>query len=334
MFSKARRASDQAKHATTVARSAQVAGVAAAAAAEVQDALVPEPDHGAAAFFDVDNTMIVGASFFYFAKGLAQRKFFTTGDVLTMAWQQAKFRIIGSEDRDDIDSSRERALAFVKGIEVARVVALGEEIYDETIQHKVYNGTRALAQLHQDVGQRVWLVTATPIEVASTIANRLHLTGALATVAESENGVYTGRLAGEMMHGPAKAEAIKALAEREGLDLARCTAYSDSVNDLPMLTLVGRAVAVNPDSDLRKEALARGWEIRDFRTGRKVAKISAIVSLAAGIGAGIMIGAITVYRRHGRYGGSAVLRAQANRLTAGARSAVSTTTRRVATITS
>ena len=75
------------------------------------------------------------------------------------------------------------------------------------------------------------------------------------------------------MHGPAKAEAVPALAEREGLDLARCTAYSDSANDLPMLSLVGTAVAVNPDTELRGHARARGWEIRDFRTGRKAAKI-------------------------------------------------------------
>lgn len=334
MFSKVRRAPNQAQRDAIDQHSAQVAGVAAAAAAEVEDALVATPDPSAAAFFDVDNTMIVGASFFYFAKGMAKRKFFTTGDVLTMAWQQVKFRVIGAEDRDDIDSSRERALAFVKGIEVARIVALGEEIYDETIAHKIYNGTRALAQMHQDVGQRVWLVTATPIEVASTIANRLRLTGALATVAETKDGFYTGRLAGEMMHGPAKAEAIKALAEREGLDLARCTAYSDSVNDLPMLTLVGRAVAVNPDSDLRKEALIRGWEIRDFRTGRKVAKIGAITSLAAGIGAGVTIGVVSLYRRHGRRGASAMLAARAKNIGSTARYNIANTVHRAATTTS
>src|SRR6185503_12044383 len=106
------------------------------------------------------------------------------------------------------------------------------------------------------------------------IARRLGLTGAIGTVAEIENGIYTGRLVGDLMHGPAKAAAIRDLAGREGLDLAQCSAYSDSVNDLPMLGAVGRAVAVNPDPALRRVARERGWEIRDFRTGRKAAKIA------------------------------------------------------------
>ena len=74
-----------------------------------------------------------------------------------------------------------------------------------------------------------------------------------------------------MLHGPAKAAAVRALAAREGLDLRRCTAYSDSVNDVPMLSVVGTAVAVNPDGALRDVARERGWQILDFRTGRKAA---------------------------------------------------------------
>ena len=73
---------------------------------------------------------------------------------------------------------------------------------------KVWPGTRALAQMHLEAGQRVWLVTATPVEVAGVIARRLGLTGALGTVAETKDGVYTGRLVGEILHGEAKAEAV------------------------------------------------------------------------------------------------------------------------------
>src|SRR5207245_8363111 len=115
----------------------------------------------------------------------------------------------------------------------------------------------------------VWRVTAAPAELASLIARRLGLTGALGTVAENRDGVYTGRLVGEPLHGPAKAEAIRALADREGLDLSRCAAYSDSANDVPMLSLVGHPVAVNPDPQLRRIARENGWEIRDLRTRRK-----------------------------------------------------------------
>ena len=104
----------------------------------------------------------------------------------------------------------------------------------------------------------------------------------MGTVAEHVDGVYTGRLVGDLLHGPAKAEAIKALAAREGLDLARCSAYSDSSNDLPMLSLVGDPCAINPDARLRAHARAHGWRIHDYRTGRKAARVGFLGAAVAG----------------------------------------------------
>src|SRR5262249_53028904 len=179
-------------------------------------------------------------------------------------------------------SAGESGLSFVAGHPVAELTALGEEIYDELMADRIWAGTRALAQMHLDAGQRVWLVTATPVELAMIIARRLGLTGALGTVSESVDGVYTGKLVGEMLHGPAKARAVRALAATEGLDLRRCTAYSDSVNDVPMLSAVGTAVAVNPDSQLRDVAKERGWQVRDFRTGRRAARIGVPSVIGAG----------------------------------------------------
>ena len=260
---------------------AAVAGEAAAAAAVT--ALPTEPDPGAAAFFDVDNTMMRGASIYHFARGLATRGMFTTGDLFKFALGQAVFRLRGNENPEHIAVARETALAFVAGAKVEDVVRLGEEIYDEVMAERIWGGTRALAQRHLDRGQRVWLVTATPVELARVIAQRLGLTGALGTVAETSDGIYTGRLVGDLLHGPAKAEAVRALARREGLDLTRCTAYSDSANDLPMMSLVGHAVAINPDSELREHARKHDWPVLDFRTGRK-ATLTAL-PIAAGLGA-------------------------------------------------
>jgi HAD superfamily hydrolase (TIGR01490 family) len=279
---------------------AHVAGAASAAVAEVDAAPAVIPDPTAAAFFDVDNTMMMGASLFWFARGLAARKYFRMRDLALFVWQQAKFRVAGNESADDMLTIRDNALSFVAGRAVAEIVQAGEEIYDELMADRIWNGTRLLAQKHLDAGQRVWLVTATPVELAQIIAHRLGLTGALGTVAEVKDGQYTGRLVGELMHGGAKAEAVRALAEREGLDLARCTAYSDSANDLPMLTLVGTAVAVNPDTDLRAVARSRGWQIRDFRTGRKAAKIGVPTVGVAALSGGLVGGAIAL-RRHNRW---------------------------------
>jgi HAD superfamily hydrolase (TIGR01490 family) len=276
-------------------RAGEASAAAAVAAGDSGPADVPMTDLTAAAFFDVDNTMMVGASIFHFARGLAARKFFTTSDLVGFAWQQVKFRVGGRET--DVSGHRDTALSFVAGRRVDEIVAFGEEIYDELMADRIWAGTRALAQMHLAAGQRVWLVTATPVELALIIARRLGLTGALGTVAESVDGVYTGRLVGEILHGPAKAHAVRALAATEGLDLRRCTAYSDSVNDVPMLSAVGTAVAVNPDSDLRDTAKARGWQIRDFRTGRRAARIGVPSVLGAGALAGAVAAGLAVRRR-------------------------------------
>jgi HAD superfamily hydrolase (TIGR01490 family) len=251
-------------------------------------------DPTTAAFFDVDNTMMIGASIFHFARGLAARKFFTTSDLLGFAWQQVKFRVGGRETRYSTTTGRDTALSFAAGRSVEEFTALGEEIYDELMADRIWAGTRSLAQMHLDAGHRVWLVTATPVELALIIARRLGLTGALGTVAESVDGHYTGRLVGEILHGPAKAHAVQALAVAEGLDLSRCTAYSDSVNDVPMLSLVGTAVAINPDAELRDIARERGWQIRDFRTGRKAARIG----VPSVLGAGAVAGAVAAGRAY------------------------------------
>jgi HAD superfamily hydrolase (TIGR01490 family) len=257
--------------------------------------VTPEPPRGAA-FFDVDNTMMVGASIFHFAKGLAARKFFDWHDVVRFTVRQAKLRTRG-ESKGDMHATRDSALAFVAGKKVTDVVALGEEIYDETMADKIWPGTHALARGHLAAGRQVWLVTATPQELAQIIADRLGLTGALGTIAATNDGEYTGLLVGDVLHGEAKAHAVAELAARKGLDLTQCSAYSDSINDLPLLSLVGTAVAVNPDSALRGEARDRGWEIRDFRTGRKAIRVGVPVAIGASAVAGGITAAVTIRRR-------------------------------------
>ncbi|MEV4631086.1 HAD-IB family hydrolase [Micromonospora sp. NPDC049523] len=267
------------------------------AATETEAARAAPPDHGAAAFFDVDNTMMQGASIYWFARGLAARKYFTTGDLARFAWQQLRFRLLATEHAGDMSHAKEAALAFVEGWRVEDVERLTEEIFDELMAPRIWAGTRALAQLHLDAGQRVWLVSAAPVEIGRVIAARLGLTGAIGTVAEIHDGAYTGRLVGDLMHGPAKADAVCQLAAVEQLDLARCVAYSDSSNDLPMLCTVGRAVAINPDNNLRRASRMRGWEVRDFRTGRKAARIAVPSTVAAGLLAGAVTAGLAVRRR-------------------------------------
>lgn len=268
-----------------------LAGQASASVAEVEQALEPGIDPHVAAFFDVDNTLLRGAAVFQLARGLHRRRFFTAGDLLRGLWKQIWFQYLGGERADHIDDARGLALAFVAGHRVSELRQIGEDVFDDYLAERIWPGTKAIAQWHLDHGHRVWLVTAAPVEIAEVIAHRLGLTGALGTVAESVDGVYTGRLVGELLHGEGKATAVRALATAEGLDLDRCYAYSDSRNDLPMFSLVGHPCAVNPDAALRAHAKAEGWLIRDYRVGRRLLRRllrTVAAALAAWIAAAIV----------------------------------------------
>ena len=252
----------------------------------------------AAAFFDVDNTIMRGSSLFHLAVGLAKRKYFKASEIAGFARKQVKFVLSGSEDLEDMASATEAALSFVQDRSVVELEGLGEEIFDTEMVDKLIPGTLALAQAHLDAGEQVWLVTATPRELAEVIARRLGLTGALGTVAESRGGIYTGHLDGPPLHGLAKAEAVRALAVSEGLDLQACSAYSDSVNDVPMLSLVGNPVAVNPDPELRAHAVANDWRIRDFRRRARIRPyVAPVATGAAGIAVGMASGYVIAQLR-------------------------------------
>ena len=259
-------------------------------------AAVIEPDPHAAAFFDLDNTIVQGASIFHFARGLYRRGFFDARTIIKALWFQTYFRAVGKESAAHVADARETMLAFIEGHTVAEITQVSEEVYEEFVSRRIWAGTRAIAQLHLDAGQQVWLVTAAPVEMAGIIAARLGLTGALGTIAEHVEGVYTGRLAGEMLHGPAKADAVRDLATEHGLDLGRSFAYSDSYNDLPMLSLVGHPCAINPDRRLAAHAEEEDWQVRDFRTGRRAARLGLVGAGMTGAAAGAVAAGVAVTR--------------------------------------
>src|SRR6201992_2664406 len=135
-------------------------------AAATQDRPQPPVDLTAAAFFDVDNTLVQGSSAVHFGRGLAARKYFTYRDVLGFVYAQAKFQVLGKENSNDVAAGRRKALAFIEGRSTDELMRLGEEVFDEIIAEKLWEGTRDLAQMHLDAGQQVWLVTGQPYEPA------------------------------------------------------------------------------------------------------------------------------------------------------------------------
>ncbi|WP_324649492.1 HAD-IB family hydrolase [Georgenia sp. H159] len=227
-----------------------------------------EPADVVAAFFDVDNTIIRGASAYHLARELYRRDFFGLRDIAFFARHSVSYFLLGESLRRIADV-RARALRIVRGRTVAEIVSIGEEVYDQVLANKIYPGARALIEEHLAAGHEVWLVTATPAEIADLLAARLGATGALGTIAESREGVYTGKLDGNMLHGEGKKANVLTLADERGIDLSRSHAYGDSVNDIPLLETVGSACAINPEPRLRLHASEVGWPVRDFRRRRR-----------------------------------------------------------------
>ena len=217
-----------------------------------------------AAFFDVDNTILRGSSSFLFGKSAFERKFFSRKDFWRFAWHQFVF-IWKGENNTKLSALKDRALSLVEGQRVSDLQELVDEVYEKHIKLKLWPETVRLAKDHIKQGREVWLVTAAPQELGDVIAHELGLTGAIGTKVERKNGILTGKLVGKPIHGAEKRKALKSLAKDRNLSLKRSYAYSDSQNDLPMLTAVGHPVAVNPDKILTRYAKAADWPIYDFK---------------------------------------------------------------------
>lgn len=253
------------------------------------DAYAPEPDAPVdddreasgpiVAFFDLDNTLLRGASIYHLGRGARHLGVMSLPDVIKFAWHQARFIAVG-ENHHHMHDVRERALHLIRGHAESELTDLTVEVYDRFIAPRLWPETVELARDHLRRGHEVWLITATPVAVAQVIADRIGVTGALGTSIEVDDGIFTGRVVGPLMHGPHKAVAAADLTQRIGADLSRCWAYSDSRNDIPLLQLVGNRVAVNPDATLRRHAKANGWATlrlgtASIRAARRLSRLSA-----------------------------------------------------------
>ena len=238
-----------------------------------------------AAFFDVDNTLVRGSTIYFLGRGMYQRGFFSKADISRYVLANLRFRLTGTEKKEEIARFQNAATDFIGGHNVEEIKEIGLAIYDEFVSPKLWQGTIEIAKSHLAAGEEVWLVTAAPEDMAKLIAMRLGFTGALGSKAGVKDGTYTGEMLGPLLHGKEKAVAVKELAQERGFKLNKCYAYSDSSNDLPLLLAVGKPSAINPDALLRIRALRESWPIHDFRRMRKVNRaLGPIVSRIAALG--------------------------------------------------
>ena len=240
----------------------------------------------AAAFFDLDRTLMEGSSAFQFGRAAYRAGLLGRRQLLADAWANMRFRLRGSTDADT-QALRDRISASLEGVRVRDLERLGVDVL-AGILPRLYPQMLAVAYDHQDAGRRVYIVTAASLELSELLAQVLRFDGGIGSrYSEVVDGVHTGRPVGLFIYRSGKATAIAELAAREGIDLATSYAYSDSESDLPMLRTVGHPVAVNPDAALARVAREEGWEILKFeRLGRRLKTAIALTGAAAAGGVG------------------------------------------------
>lgn len=227
-----------------------------------------------------------GSSTYYFGKAAVRSGFYRRRALVRDAWRVFWFRRRGATDEQSA-SARERVLVSVAGRSRAGMEAMLPDVLGPILLN-VFPEIYLRILDYERAGIPTYLCSASPIEVVGAVARALGMSGgALATVAEVDaDGCYTGRLVGPFCYGAGKVVAMRTEAALKDIDLAQSYAYSDSISDLPMLEAVGNAVVVNPDTELRRIALERRWDMLrvEPRHGMRAAIGAGIVTGGAGIG--------------------------------------------------
>jgi HAD superfamily hydrolase (TIGR01490 family) len=261
----------------------------------------------AAAFFDLDRTLIAGSSGLPWARAAAKAGLISRGQMARWAVEALRFRLRGSTDE-----ATEKLMGEVKEVfngtaarEIARLapevlVGVLPRIYPEMLE-EVY--------AHQDAGRSTFIVSAAGDELVQILARILNMDGGIGTTYEiGEDGLFTGELEGPFIYGEGKVKAMREFAADHDIDLERSYAYSDSASDLPMLRAVGNPVVVNPDEELTRIAREHGWRVMRFeRLGRRLALGALTVTLLT---AGLVRGRHRIGAWTGQNSRSRVLRAK------------------------
>lgn len=240
------------------------------------------------AFFDLDKTIIAKSSTLAFTRPMFKAGLLSGSTLAKAGIAQAYYQAFGA-DHDQLERIKEELAAMTKGWMRSEIESLVTETVDEVVAPLVYSEALAIMEQHRAQGHRIVVISASPEEIVRPLCRYLGIDEVIATrSAVDEEGKYTGEI--ELYaYGPGKAEAILEMAEAEGVDLSASYAYSDSATDLPMLEIVGNPVVVNPDSELERIAVERGWEIRHFESTvtmrDRLPTIAASGAVATGIAA-------------------------------------------------
>ena len=246
----------------------------------------------AAAFFDLDRTLMAGSSGIFFARAAYESGMISRRQLVRDLGENLRFRLRGSTD-ERADAVRRRVGEMITGVPVRDMQRLAPRVLAGVLP-RLYPQMLERAYAHQDEGRLVYIVTAASQEMADLLAHVLAFDGGLGSRSEVVDGVYTGRADGPFNYRDGKVESMRLVADAEGIDLAASIAYSDSESDLPMLRAVGQAVVVNPDVELSRIAAEEGWEVLRFDPLNRRLKVLAALGAAAAAGG---VGAAVAGRR-------------------------------------
>lgn len=236
----------------------------------------------AAAFFDLDKTLMAGSSGMQFARVATRHGIVGRRQLASWAVEHLRYRLRGTTDERTNEVLRV-ARDLISGVPARSLERMNPEVM-AAILPRVYPQMLDEVYAHQDSGRATFIVSAAGNGVVESLADVLGMDGGIGTSYEVDgDGAFTGRFDGPFVYGPGKVEAMQAFAAEHEIDLAESYAYSDSLSDLPMLRAVGYPVAVNPDPALAELAREEGWETMRFeRLGRRLVALA--VTLLATVG--------------------------------------------------
>jgi HAD superfamily hydrolase (TIGR01490 family) len=240
----------------------------------------------AAAFFDLDKTLMAGSSGMQFARVATRQGVVGRRQLARWAVEHLRYRLRGTTDERTAEVLKV-ARELITGVPAKRIERMGPEVM-AAILPRVYPQMLAEVHAHQDAGRPTFILSAAGDDVVSSLAAVLGMEGGIGTRYEVDGaGNFTGRLDGPFVYGKGKVEAMETFAVAHEIDLTASYAYSDSLSDLPMLRAVGNPVAVNPDPPLAEIARAEGWQTLHFeRLGRRLAALAfTLLATLAGLGA-------------------------------------------------
>jgi HAD superfamily hydrolase (TIGR01490 family) len=245
-----------------------------------------EESQRAAAFFDLDKTLMAGSSGMQFARIAAKQGIVGKRQLASWGFEHLRYRLRGTTDERTAEVLKV-ARELIRGMPERTIDRMGPEVM-AAILPRVFPQMLEEVYAHQDAGRPTFIVSAAGNGVVEQLAHVLGMDGGIGTRYETETeGNFTGSLDGPFVYGEGKVVAMREFAALHQIELAESYAYSDSLSDLPMLRAVGNPVVVNPDPPLAAIAREEGWQTLHFeRLGRRLVALAVtLLATVAGFGA-------------------------------------------------